>query len=67
VSPATGASDVIGVRRARVHDVDEASLAADYERIGFASHAVRKGSGHESRAAIDAARRVWEELNRHAE
>ncbi len=47
--------------------VDEASLAAEYQRIGFASHAVRKGSGYESRAAIDAAQRVWEELNRHAE
>jgi hypothetical protein len=47
--------------------INDASLAAEYARIGFASHGVRKGSGYESRAAIDAGQRVWAELNRHAE
>jgi hypothetical protein len=47
--------------------INDASLAAEYARIGFASHGVRKGSGYESRAAIDAGQRVWVELNRHAE
>jgi len=47
--------------------VDDTSLGAEYARIGFASHGVRKGSGYESRAAIDAGRTVWAELNRHAD
>ena len=47
--------------------VDEASLRSYYERIGFPSHGVAKGSGYESRAAVDAARRVWEELGHTAE
>jgi hypothetical protein len=47
--------------------INDASLAAEYARIGFASHGVRKGSGYESRAAIDAGQRVWVELNRHTE
>jgi hypothetical protein len=47
--------------------INDASLAAEYARIGFASHGVRKGSGFESRAAIDAGQGVWAELNRHAE
>jgi len=47
--------------------VNEASLAAEYSRIGFASHAVRKGSGYETYAAKDAAQRVWQELSRTAE
>ena len=46
---------------------DEATLAAEYQRIGFESHAVRKGTGYESRAAIEATQRVWEELNRRGE
>ena len=47
--------------------VDEASLAAQYARIGFASHGVSKGSGYETYAAKDAAQRVWSELSRTAE
>jgi len=44
--------------------IDTASLAREYRRIGFASHAVPAGSGFETRAAIDAARQVWAELER---
>jgi len=47
--------------------VDVASLGELYRRIGFASHGVRKGTGFESRAAIESARRVWAELGRTAE
>ena len=47
--------------------VDQVSLAQLYRRIGFASHAVTRGDGFESRAAIDSARRVWAELARTAE
>jgi hypothetical protein len=47
--------------------VDDASLAAEYRRVGFPSRAVRSGNGYESRAAIDAAHRVWAELAHTAE
>ncbi len=47
--------------------VDNASLAAEYRRVGFASRAVRRGDGYESRAAIDAAHQVWAELAHTAE
>ena len=47
--------------------VDEASLAAEYRRIGFASHGVPSGLGYESHAAKDAAQRVWADLARTAE
>jgi hypothetical protein len=47
--------------------VDNASLAAEYRRVGFASHVVRRGDGYESHAAIDAARQVWAELAHTAE
>lgn len=47
--------------------VDDASLAAEYRRVGFASRALRTGKGFESGAAIDAARQVWAELARTAE
>jgi hypothetical protein len=47
--------------------VDDASLAAEYRRVGYASRAVRPGSGFESRAAIDAAHQVWAELAHTAE
>ena len=47
--------------------VDAASLAAEYRRVGFASHAVSRGAGYESRAAIDAAQQVWAELAHTAE
>ena len=46
--------------------VDAATLAAEYRRIGYESH-VMPGSGYESRAAIDAATRVWAELAHTAE
>jgi hypothetical protein len=44
--------------------VDAASLAAEYRRIGFASHGMPSGSGYESHAAKEAAERVWAELAR---
>ena len=47
--------------------IDDASLAAEYRRVGFASHAVSRGTGYESRAAIDAAQQVWAELAHTAE
>ena len=47
--------------------VDNASLAAEYRRVGFASRVVRSGAGYESRAAIDAAHQVWAELAHTAE
>jgi len=47
--------------------VDTASLAHEYQRIGFASHAVPTGAGFETRAAVEAARQVWSELERSAE
>jgi hypothetical protein len=47
--------------------VDDASLAAEYRRVGFASRAVRNGAGYESQAAIDAASRVWTELSHSAD
>jgi hypothetical protein len=47
--------------------VDVRSLAEEYRRIGFASHGVPMGSGYESRAAIEAASRVWAELAHTAE
>jgi hypothetical protein len=47
--------------------VDEASLAAEYKRIGFGSGAVLAGTGYDSRAAIDAGVRVWRELTHKAE
>jgi hypothetical protein len=46
--------------------VDDASLAAEYRRVGYSSRALRS-SGFESRAAIDAARQVWSDLARTAE
>ena len=42
--------------------VDDASLAAEYRRIGFASRTTRRGDGYESPAAIDTAHHVWAEL-----
>jgi hypothetical protein len=42
--------------------IDDASLAAEYRRVGFTSHAARSGVGYESRAAIDATHQVWVEL-----
>ena len=47
--------------------IDDASLAAEYRRVGFTSHAARSGAGYESRAAIDAAHQVWVELAHTAE
>jgi hypothetical protein len=47
--------------------VDDASLAAEYRRVGFASHVIRRGGGYESRAAIDTAHQVWAELAHSAE
>ena len=47
--------------------IDTGSLAREYQRIGFASHGVPAGSGFETRAAIEAARRVWVELERTVE
>ena len=52
-----------GVEIADAHSVvDDASLAAEYQRVGFASRSVRAGRGYESHAAIEAAARVSEEL-----
>ena len=42
--------------------VDVMSLATEYKRIGFGSRSAPQGTGFESRAAIDAARRVWADL-----
>lgn len=47
--------------------VDEPSLGEAYRRIGFASNVMRPGAGYDSRAAIEAGRRVWDELSRRAE
>jgi hypothetical protein len=47
--------------------VDNASLAAEYRRVGFASRGMGSGAGYESRAAIDAAHQVWAELAHTAE
>jgi hypothetical protein len=47
--------------------VDEESLAQEYRRIGFASGALRRGAGYDSRAAIETGRRVWRELISRAE
>ena len=47
--------------------VDDASLAVEYRRVGFASRTMRRGDGYESRAAIDAAHQVWAELAHTAE
>ena len=47
--------------------VDEPSLGEAYRRIGFASTVMRAGAGYDSRAAIEAGRRVWDELSRAAE
>jgi hypothetical protein len=46
--------------------VDQASLAALYERSGFASSLFRAGAGYDSQVAIEAGRRVWDELSRAA-
>jgi hypothetical protein len=43
--------------------IDEVSLAEEYRRIGFASAGVNGSAGYDSRAAIDAGRRVWQELS----
>ncbi len=47
--------------------VDEPSLAVAYQDIGFASNVMAAGTGFDSRAAIEAGRRVWDELSRRAE
>jgi hypothetical protein len=47
--------------------VDEASLAAEYRKIGFGSGALRAGTGYDSRAAIEAGQRVWHELTHKSE
>ena len=47
--------------------VDQASLGAAYRRFGFASTVMRSGEGYDSQTAIDAGRRVWDELSRRAE
>jgi hypothetical protein len=49
--------------------VDEASLAAEYRRIGFGSGAMLGpgGAGYDSRAAIDAGRRVAYEVTHKAD
>jgi len=47
--------------------VDVPSLALAYQRIGFASGLMRTGTGYDSQAAIEAGRRVWEELSRRGE
>ena len=47
--------------------VDEPSLAVAYRHIGFTSSVMPAGTGFDSRAAIEAGRRVWEELSRRAE
>jgi hypothetical protein len=44
--------------------VDEASLAAEYRRIGFPSHLLGKRTGFDTEAAIAAGYRVWHELTR---
>jgi hypothetical protein len=47
--------------------VDTSSLGAEYQRIGYASHGLPRGSAFESHAAVDAAHQVWAELSRAAE
>jgi len=47
--------------------VDVVSLGEQYQRTGFPARGMPKGSGYETRAAIDAARQVWAELERTAE
>ena len=47
--------------------VDEPSLAVAYRQIGFASNVMPMRASFDSRAAIEAGRRVWEELNRRGE
>ena len=47
--------------------VDDASLAAEYQRVGFPSRVMRRGTGYESSAAIDAAHHVAAELAHTAE
>ena len=47
--------------------VDDASLAAEYRRVGYSSRALPSGGGFESRAAIEAARQVWSDLAHTAE
>ena len=42
--------------------VDERSLAREYERIGYRSHASHGGLAFDSKAAVDVGRRVAEEL-----
>jgi hypothetical protein len=42
--------------------VDEASLAREYERIGYRSHASHGGVAFDTKAAVDIGRRVAEEL-----
>jgi len=46
--------------------VDQASLAALYKRSGFASSLFKAGTGYDSQVAIEAGRRVWDELSRAA-
>ena len=41
---------------------DVESLGEQYRRIGFESRGMPKGSGYETRNAIEAARQVWAEL-----
>jgi len=47
--------------------VDQSTLAAEYQRIGFMSDGFARGKGFETHAAIDAGRRVWAELSRDGE
>jgi hypothetical protein len=47
--------------------VDEQSLADEYRRIGFASGALQRGAGFDSRAAIEVGYRVWMELSHRGE
>jgi hypothetical protein len=47
--------------------VDQSTLAAEYQRIGFMSDGFTPGKGFDTRAAIETGRRVWAELGRNAE
>ena len=47
--------------------VDDDSLAEEYRRIGFASRSLQRGTGFDSKAAIDTGYRVWYELSHRGE
>ena len=47
--------------------VNDETLADEYRRIGFASGALQRGAGYDSRAAIDAGYRVALELSHRGE